>query len=245
MSMAPSDSMILEHPGRARSREAGVDACIEVDVDVDKSQASWRVDLTLCERAAAGEPAARAEVAERVFERVRAMAGYMSGGDSSAEDWAQSALIEILRGVGSFRGESSLETWADCVASRSIMRQLKRSRRRNLRFRLLGWGRSGEEIEQVARVAAPSSDLLLVRKRLASLLGKLPEDRRMVMVLKLVQGYSIKEIARMTETRENTVRDRLRKGRKAMREMIARDEMLSQWARARGILDAMDESDED
>ena len=67
----------------------------------------------------------------------------------------------------------------------------------------------------------------------------------MVMVLKLVQGYSIKEIARMTEARENTVRDRLRKGRKAMREMIERDEMLSQWARARGILDAMDESDED
>jgi RNA polymerase sigma-70 factor (ECF subfamily) len=232
-----ADSLLLEHPTHAPSRVREAELCVET------TSPSWRADLALCERAAEGEPAARTEVAERLFDRVRAMSGYMCGGDSSAEDLAQTAMIEILRGLGSFRGESSLETWADCVASRSIMRQIKRSRRHRFRFRLLGWGRSGEEIEQVA-ITRPSSELVLVRQRLAVALGKLPEDRRLVMMLKLVQGYSIREIAQMTDTRPNTVRDRLRLGRKAMREMIARDELLSKWAKSRGILGDEDEGDE-
>ena len=232
-----ADSLLLEHPTHAPSRVREAELCVET------TSATWRADLALCERAASGEPAARAEVAERLFDRVRAMSGYMCGGDSSAEDMAQTAMIEILRGLGSFRGESSLETWADCVASRAIMRQIKRARRHRLRFRLLGWGKSGEEIEQVASTR-PSSELVLVRQRLAIALGKLPEERRLVMMLKLVQGYSIKEIARMTDTRQNTVRDRLRLGRKTMRELIERDELLSRWAGARGILGVDGDGDE-
>ncbi|CAN0577082.1 unnamed protein product, partial [Laminaria digitata] len=182
-------------------------------------------DLALAARAAQHDVAARSEVAERLFDRVRAMAGYLAGGKPCAEDFAQQALVEILLGLHTFRGESSLESWADRIAARAIMRQLRRRRTLLGRFRLFARAEEDQEVP-TRRPEHDLDDMTLIRARLAVVLGKLDEKRRVAIVLKLLHGYSIEEIAAMTNTRENTVRDRLRRGRKELRASIRRDPLL-------------------
>ena len=50
---------------------------------------------------------------------------FMVGPGPNAEDLAQAAMVEILRSLGNFRGEGSLESWADRIARRTILNLLK------------------------------------------------------------------------------------------------------------------------
>ena len=54
-------------------------------------------------------------------------------------------------------------------------------------------------------------------------LSKLPEKRRHTLVLRLAYGYSVAEVAAITDAPVNTVRDRIRVGLKELRQSIARD----------------------
>jgi DNA-directed RNA polymerase specialized sigma24 family protein len=65
-----------------------------------------------------------------------------------------------------------------------------------------------------------------LRRRLAQHLQVLPAQRRVVVLLRFVHGYSIEEIAAITETRPNTVRDRLRVGKQELRRALLEDAWL-------------------
>jgi RNA polymerase sigma-70 factor (ECF subfamily) len=54
-------------------------------------------------------------------------------------------------------------------------------------------------------------------------LAELPEAQRTALVLRHVMGYSVSEIAEMTEASPNTVKDRLLRGSREMRRSIRRD----------------------
>ncbi|MFO0572151.1 MAG: sigma-70 family RNA polymerase sigma factor [Polyangiaceae bacterium] len=54
-------------------------------------------------------------------------------------------------------------------------------------------------------------------------LEQLPEVQRTALVLRHVMGYSVGEIAELTDASPNTVKDRLLRGAKEMRKLIRRD----------------------
>jgi RNA polymerase sigma-70 factor (ECF subfamily) len=185
--------------------------------------ADRRRDLELAESAAAGDPAARRRLVERVLERTRRTVVYLVGADRDADDMAQIALVQILQSAHTFRGECALQFWADRIVIRTTMRELRRRKRR-------------EQVEPEALVLGPlapgadeQADLKLVRARLARLLGKLTPERRTAVVLHHVQGYGIAEIAEMTGAPVNTVRDRLRVGRRQLRKRVLSDRALRGW----------------
>jgi RNA polymerase sigma factor (sigma-70 family) len=68
----------------------------------------------------AGDRAAVAEVIQVVQRSVFALASRMIP-PPDAEDACQEALVKIVRGLPSFRGDSRLTTWAYSVASRSFL----------------------------------------------------------------------------------------------------------------------------
>jgi RNA polymerase sigma-70 factor (ECF subfamily) len=182
-----------------------------------------RDDLELVAAVADGDPAARRKLVERVLDRTRRTVAYLVGADREADDMAQNALVQILRSAHTFRGECTLEYWADRITIRTAMRELRKRKRR-------------EQIEPEALVLGPQApgvdvqaDLKLVRARLAQLLGKLTAERRTAVVLHHVHGYGIAEVAEMTEAPVNTVRDRLRVGRRQLRKRILSDRALRGW----------------
>jgi RNA polymerase sigma-70 factor (ECF subfamily) len=166
---------------------------------------------------------ARRDLVDRVLNQVRRTTAYLTGGGAEADDLAQLALLQILGSAGSYRGECSLEYWADRIAVRTVMKHIHKMRRRE---RLSEGMQTPPGIVDDVEGQAETHAL---RKRLAALLQKISGDRRTAVVLHHVQGYDLAEISEMTGAPVNTVRDRLRVGRAQLRQHILRDPALSEW----------------
>ena len=142
-------------------------------------------------RETATDPVAREALARRLGPRVRRLSASLLRSPHDAEDAAQAALLDIVRAAPSFRGECSLESWADRIAVRTAIR-VARTRR-------LASVRSSAEVELDELPAAPLSDAAEALPRsILAYLAELPEVRRTVLVLRHALGCSIQEIAEHT-----------------------------------------------
>lgn len=142
---------------------------------------------------------------------------YLAARSPDVDDMTQRALIEVLGSCASYRGESSLEAWADRITTRTVMRLIKKNRASEAREQAVEDVPEYPAWSHDAEVPADVSDQ---RREMAALLARLPEERREAMVLKHVHGYSVEEIAEATKSKVNTVRDRLRVARAELRKWL-------------------------
>jgi len=199
---------------------------------VDGSSAK---DLALTRAAGQGDVRAREQLAKRLFDRVRATVSYLAGGDPDKDDLVQLSLVEILRSASSFRAEGNLDGWADRITVRTSLRALKKRRRVDAMVH----GADDAQAELARLDAGPSptgtpgleqeAQRRQLHQRLALVLGRLDPHRRAAVLLRWVHGYSVEEIADLTDARINTVRGRLRRGKRQMRKLILGDPVLRGW----------------
>jgi len=194
------------------------------------TRSQYKGDLELSRDASAGDKGARRILAERLYDRIRTTVRYISADHRDQDDWVQLALVEILRSVASFRGESTLESWAHRITIRVVMRQLKKSRKYENKMQFSAQSRPAvpDDTEEEHR-------RIEMRRCLAGILGTLSLKQRTAVVMKLVYGYSVEEIAAITDAPPNTVRNRLRNGRRILREKVSRDPVFSDWVKSRII----------
>lgn len=196
--------------------------------------AGWTADLALAQAAGRGDVEARRRLAQRLFDRVTTTVGYLARGRTERDDIVQEALIEILKSAAGFRGEARLETWADQITTRVALRLLAKGRRRDSIVQAV------EDLPEpgAAGSSAPDSAshrTFLLRRRLAAHLQELSADRRAAIVLHLVHGYSVEEIAQMQGAPSNTIRDRLQVGRKQLRKALLKDPSLQELMTKEGL----------
>jgi len=189
------------------------------------SEASGAVsleDVRIAREAIHDREAAR-RLLERIGPRVRHTVQTLVGWDSETDDYTHSCLLVILENLSKYKGKGPLEAWAGQLTFRVVMRQLKR-RRRSERTVVL--------VDEETGVAFKTPEKDVSRQRRAAMwrkiLGQLPEKRRDTLVLRLLYGYSVMEVAEMTDTPVNTVRDRIRVGLKELRRTIAADPVASE-----------------
>lgn len=173
-------------------------------------------DLRLAHAAAAGDAAARRLLAGRLLRRVRNVARYLTSSSADAEDAAQTAMLEILRAAGSYRGEGTLARWATRITVRTTLALAHRRRREAPTDR-----DAPPQPATAARIDGP-----LLRQRLLRCFERLPDERREAVVLRLVVGCTLEEIADQTGVPLNTAKDRLRVGRQELRDALRTDPVL-------------------
>src|SRR3954465_15534279 len=78
--------------------------------------------------AAGGDRAAAEALCRALLPRVRNLVRYLLRGDSRVDDVAQEALIAVLRGLGTFRGDGRFESWVDRVVARTAFAVIRRIR---------------------------------------------------------------------------------------------------------------------
>jgi len=198
-------------------------------VSITLTEEKFAGDVQLAKRAADGDHKARTQVAERLFSRICTTVRYLVGWDRDADDLVQTALMDILKSLGNYRGEGRLEAWADRITVRTAKRGMVRRRRKEEVVRLFDALPFAESPTQPIRGK--------LREHLALLLQKLPARKRRVVVLRWLYQYSIEEIATITDTPVNTVRDRLRTGRKQLRKWILKDPVLRDFLPPSGVGD--------
>src|SRR2546423_5891371 len=83
----------------------------------------------LARRATGGDETARAELVRELQPLVVRTARLIVGsGSAAAEDAAQDALVDLLRGLGSLRDPQAITAWACRIATRRALRVARRER---------------------------------------------------------------------------------------------------------------------
>ncbi|MGC4064011.1 MAG: sigma-70 family RNA polymerase sigma factor [Polyangiaceae bacterium] len=175
---------------------------------------------TLVSLAATGDRLAQQKLVARLQGRVHTIALSILGNRTDAEDTTQACLFEILRSAGQFRGDN-LVGWADKIAVRTAIRHAKQRR-----IRATQYEQRPDFDSFVSEEAEPELAFGLPRT-VVDYLSLLPETRRVAVVLRHVMDYTVEEIAELTETSPNTVKDRLVHARAQLRRLIRRDLSLS------------------
>lgn len=173
-------------------------------------------DVALVRRAAAGEVDAVRRLVDDIGPVVHGFVYVRVGGDESvAADLLQETLLETLRSSSSFRGESSLATWACVIARRRVARHFERERKRAVARRGLVLLHGGE--------AEPNTEpgfALEQRDVVARALGTLPALHRQVLVLKYFDGCSVEEIATQLGKGRVQVQSLLQRARVGLRKAM-------------------------
>jgi RNA polymerase sigma-70 factor, ECF subfamily len=147
--------------------------------------------------------------------------------DEDRRDLVQATLIQVLRRVGSFRGDSSFSTWLFRVTANEAL-MMMRSQRRH-RARLI----EGLDLEDLANLPAandrsedPRADASAAANerdaRVREALAELPEAYRDVVALHYHQDLGLHEIAARLSTTESAVRSRLHRARSRLRAILER-----------------------
>jgi RNA polymerase sigma-70 factor (ECF subfamily) len=170
------------------------------------------------DRLRAGDAPAFEELVMTYQHRVFGVALRMLGNRAEAEDVAQEAFVRAHRALGEFRGDAKLSTWLYAITSRLCLNRLASGERRLTR--------QGEDALLRLSDAGPRPDAALERRELETALGQaiaeLPEDRRIVVVLRDLEGLSYEEIAQVLELTLGTVRSRLHRARADLKEKLER-----------------------
>ena len=182
-------------------------------------------DAELAIRVAAGEPAAFEALMRRHNRALFRTARAILRDDAEAEDALQEAYLQAYRAIGSFRGEAKLSTWlARIVANEALMRARKRARRAEIVP--LQPGTSETEINEIPddnmdQTPERSAQRFEMRRLLETQIDSLPDDYRVVFVLRAVEEMSVEESAEALGIPAATVRSRLFRARSLLREGLA------------------------
>ena len=134
--------------------------------------------------------------------------------EAAAEDVASETFLAAYEKLDSFRGQSSMSTWLWKIAYYKTVSYL----RRNGRYKQL-------HSETISAGIEPSAEAKLETAEQAELVWsaveRLPRLWAMAIILFYREEKSIKEIAKITRSRDNTVKTYLFRGRKKLKELLA------------------------
>lgn len=145
----------------------------------------------------------RVETCERRLYRI---ARTMLRNDADCEDAVQEALLKAWAGRDGLRNEAYFETWL----IRILINQCKSFWRR-------GESRDAELTADIPQTDSGNPGLM-------DALMALDEKHRIVLELKYIEGYDIKEVALILGIPEGTVKWRLNRARKALKRELGEEE---------------------
>ncbi len=148
----------------------------------------------------------------------------MLGDTSDAADGTQEVFLKAFRGIRCFRQGSSLKTWLYRIALREALnhkRWFKRHLQKNISIDAeVEEGRSAIEIEDLG--ATPFDQLAAheIQQAVQQALQEIPEVFRGAVILRDLEGLTYEEIAEVLECSVGTVKSRILRGRRALKELL-------------------------
>jgi RNA polymerase sigma factor (sigma-70 family) len=174
-------------------------------------------DAALVERAQERDGAAFWLIIKRHNQRLYRVARAILGDDTEAEDVLQETYIHAFTHLSDFRAEARLSTWLTRIA---LNEALGRRRQR----------RATVDVKAIEAMAAPfspheadpeqASALAEIRRLLERAVDGLPEPFRIVFVMRDVEEMSTEETAFLLRLRPQTVKTRLHRARRLLREAL-------------------------
>ncbi|HEU0224340.1 MAG TPA: RNA polymerase sigma factor RpoE [Steroidobacteraceae bacterium] len=176
-------------------------------------------DIALVRRVQRGDKAAFDALVLKYQHKVLKLVQRYVRNPAEAEDIAQEAFIKAYRALPAFRGDSAFYTWLYRIAINTAKNSLVASRRRPVSYDLDL--QDGTQVQAQARLSDGETPEALaltdeIRRTVNEAIEALPDDLRLAIVLRELEGLSYEDIARTMECPVGTVRSRIFRAREAI-----------------------------
>ena len=174
----------------------------------------------LVSRCRAGDLDAFAQVYDRYERQVFRYAYHILGNRDDADDIKQETFVKAYQAIRSFRSESSLQTWLLKICGNLCRDKIKSWDRRKVTY-------DSTMREDEMGIANPddSPQAVVERKELEDVIARamrgMPAAQREIIVLHEVEGMSYEEIAAVLGCTRTSIKLRLHRARKSLKERVA------------------------
>jgi RNA polymerase sigma-70 factor (ECF subfamily) len=187
---------------------------------------AFAIDRALLDRAVEGDIASLNSLVSALRPHIEKQLLRYPVADEDRRDLLQATLMQVVRRLGSFRGDSSFSTWLFRVTANEAL-MMMRSQRRH-RARLV----EGLDLEDLGSLPAANDphggeqgDTSAANSerdaRVRNALAELPDDYRDVVVAHYHLDLGLQEIADRFDLSESAVRSRLHRARSRLRSLLA------------------------
>ena len=182
---------------------------------MEKQEQQW------VEAARQGDQSAFEQLVKLYEKQVLALTTRMCKNPADAEEAAQEAFLSAWQGLPFFRGDASFSTWLYRLASNACVDLLRREGRRQS---AAGPSLNDEEARVDVPDPAPSpqeqAERSELRQQIEAGLQALTPDHRQVLILREMHQLSYDEIAQVLDVDVGTVKSRINRGRKQLRNFL-------------------------
>lgn len=169
-------------------------------------------DSRLVERYIAGDETAIEELVMKYQKQIYALIYRMTDDIEEAKDLTQKTFIKTIKGLKSFRKEASFKTWLYQIAINTSLNHIKQNRY--------------EEMELEESIIGNQKGALAAiieneeKEHIKKGLSELPERQRLAIILRIYDGLSCIETARVMGCSEGAVKAHYHNGVKKLREIF-------------------------
>jgi RNA polymerase sigma-70 factor (ECF subfamily) len=181
------------------------------------------VDPSIVERAREGDAGAFTVIVNAYRRRILGTVSRLIGRPEDVEDVAQEVFLRLYESLAQLRHPQIFEPWLYRLTMNAALDYLRRRKRRpearmsdlSEQQVMAADARVGTEFDHGER------EKLRVREFMGELLGQLSEQDRMLLLLKEVEGLSLKELESVYDVSENALKVRLYRARQRVLKVFA------------------------
>lgn len=162
-----------------------------------------------------GDPVALNQLVKLWYKRIYNFAYKYFGDHDMAMEVTQKTFISMDKNLKNLKDESSFKSWIYRIVSNYCHEEIRKQKRKWVFPFMKVQSRDDQDFiqntESTNRESNPESELaqLELKELLKKALTELPEEQRMVVIMKEYEGLKIREIAEAMSISENTVKSRL------------------------------------
>ena len=181
-------------------------------------------DAELVQRARARDEAAVRSIMQSNNRRLYRIARGILRNDTEAEDVVQEAYVSAFTHLDGFRGDSSLATWLARITMNEALGRLRRERLAVDLDTFEAQRTEAQIIQFPQTVTSDDPERTMAQREILQLVERatdnLPEIFRIVFITRVIEGMSVEETADLLGLRPETVKTRLHRARRLVREQL-------------------------
>jgi RNA polymerase sigma-70 factor (ECF subfamily) len=188
------------------------------------SDSPFEDEPALIRRAIAHDDAAFRTIMQLNNRRLYRIARGILENDAEAEDVVQEAYFKAFSHLADFRGTSSLATWLSRIVMNEALARLRRHHP-TLNVASPSTQRTDADIIQFPKaVSSDDPERTAAQRQILHLVEQatdnLPEVYRLVFMTRVIEGMSVEETAELLGLRPETVKTRLHRARRLVRDQL-------------------------
>jgi RNA polymerase sigma-70 factor, ECF subfamily len=176
-------------------------------------------DVDLIAAILAGDTNAFAIIVRRYEGPVAGTVVGMLGPGDEAEEVGQITMVNLYRSLDQFQGDAELKTYITRIAINASLDALRKRKRYFLRF----WTPTNTreiDLEEPAAQAPDPAETFETKQAVHAALSHLSPEFRTVAILRLMQGYSVDEVADILKIAPGTVMSRLARAKSKLSTLL-------------------------